>query len=37
MKTIIEWISPNIWYCNNCKVYLDDNKEAMEMHECIAL
>jgi len=30
----IKWISPNIWYCNNCEVYLDDNKEEMEMHNC---
>ena len=30
----IKWISPNIWYCNNCETYLDDNEEEMEMHNC---
>ena len=33
-KVNIKWISPNTWYCNNCKAYLDDNKEEMEMHDC---
>ena len=34
MKINIKWISPSIWYCNNCETYLDDNKEEMEMHSC---
>jgi hypothetical protein len=33
-KEKIEWVRPNTWYCNNCKIYLDDNIEKMEMHDC---